>query len=651
MSIPKSIIQRYEELISNISRLDKLYRIGTPEVDDSTYDKLYLELQNIENRYPDILSPLSPTQNLESANTYNTVEHLAPMLSISNTFNKEDIDKFIDRVKKSTNHPFKISVEYKLDGIAIAVFYNNGKLQHVSTRGNGYIGDIINIKEDTIASIPNTIKFKGQLEVYGELIISKQAFNNLNVSQELKGLSKFSNTRNLAAGSARLKDPQKIKERNLSSIFYGLYGIDCKTQQDIIYLLRHEGFETNNLLGVVESSDEIMTIIDKVESERDSMDYEIDGLVLKVFDIIQRSSMGFSQKTPKGITAYKLSSEIKKTRLIDIILQVGRTGIITPVAVLEPVSLVGATISRATLHNFAEIKSKDIRIGDYVFIERSGDVIPKIICVDFSMRESVSQEYQLPNKCPSCDSQLIKSENLKQISCTNSDCENSKLFKISYFASKNCTDIKFLGKMTIKKLLDEGVIGDIPDIYRLKQEDIEHLEGFGTVVSNKIIESIKESKSLPDYKILTGLGIPGFGEVFTRKILEHFKTINAIINAPLSSIALLPGIGDILAKKISSFFSKESTIRLINELHNLDVINIYKNITPSGGIIFSITGTFDESRSSIKNRIEKNGHILDTKISKKSKYLICGNNPGSKLEKAKEYNIPVISIENLDSII
>ena len=645
-------------------------------ISDYEYDNLLNKLIELENEYPEFKSDDSPSQKVGGTITKNfeTVKHSTPMLSLSNTYSDEELNDFDKRVKKNLN---KDKVEYlcelKYDGVALSIRYENSKFKMSITRGDGYYGDNISNNVKTIKTIPLTLNKKNQdLEVRGEAFISKKNFEILNNKKKLKDESLFSNPRNTASGSLKMQDSKEVAKRRINCYIYSLITEkeNIKTQEEGLIFLKSIGFNVPETYKKCMDIEEVKNYIKKWDLKRHKLDVETDGIVIKVNDLYSQQKLGNTSKSPRWAIAFKYKAESKKTKVKNIIFQVGRTGAITPVAILSPVQIGGSIVKRASLHNANEIERLDVRINDTVFIEKGGEIIPKITRVDLNEREPLSKEFTYIDTCPSCGSNLTILDGEANHYCTNKlKCKPQISGRIEHFISKNAMDIEFLGPETIKGLIEKNIILNLSDLYKIKYDDIIGLEfqtsddekyrSLKEKSCNNIIESIKKSKEKPFSSILFGLGIRYIGKTTAEKISDHFKSIDKLINATYDEIISVDEVGDKIAESILEYFSDRKNIDIVENLKgfglNLKVDDKRKELKSNklNGLTFVVSGKFlNFSRDGIEKEIESNGGKVVKSISKKTNYLIAGEKMGPKKKlKAEELGIQLISENNFISLL
>jgi len=648
------------ELRTEIDFHNKKYYIeNNPVISDFEFDKLLKELENLETKFPDLIRPDSPTQRVgeKPLDEFITVEHKVPMLSLANTYTFDELRDFDERVKKHVDN-VEYVVEPKIDGAGVALLYKNGIFIRGATRGDGIKGDDITQNLKTIRSIPLKIdeKYLKNIEVRGEVYMPIDGFKKYNKHQEKQGGVIFANPRNAAAGSLRQLDSRIVAERPLDIFIYfiSFSDKDFKTQKNSVDILKQAGFRTNPLTKKVENIEKAINYCKKLEKKREELNYEVDGAVIKVNSLKQQKILGSTSKNPRWAISYKFAAKQSTTKLKDIAIQVGRTGTLTPVAILEPVEVGGVTVSRATLHNFDELKRKDIRIGDLVLVERSGDVIPQIVKSIKTKRSGIEKRKNIPQKCPICGSEVIKTEEEVAVRCPNKFCPARLKWRVRYFASRDAMDIDHLGESTIDKLIEKGLIDNIADLYSLKIEDILELEGFKEKSAENLITSIEESKKQDLSRLIYGLGIRFVGKFASQLLASKYDSIDEIANTSEEKLKEIDGLGDKTAESISTFFTTDENIKLLEQLKKIGVKTkkIRKKDLSLKGKKFIFTGSLETlSRPDASDLIKNKGGIVASGISKNIDYVVVGKNPGSKYEKAKKLNLKIINENEFNNII
>lgn len=647
------IKKRAEELRSQINyHNDKYYNQDSPEISDYDYDMLLKELENLENQYPEIITPDSPTQKVggTAAKKFSPVTHKVPMESLHDSFSAEELRDFDKRVREAVDSPVYV-VEPKIDGLSVSAEYRNGIFFRGSTRGDGLVGEDITENLRTIKSLPMKLtKNIPFLEVRGEVYMSYASFEELTARQEENDEKTFKNPRNAAAGSLRQKNAQITKERNLDIFVFNIQQIEGKTlsgHKQSLDFLSELGFTVLPFYHQCSTMDEVLEKIHEIGEQRGQLPFQIDGAVIKIDDFSQREELGSTAKFPKWAEAYKYPPEEKETELLDIEINVGRTGVLTPTAIFAPISLAGTTVSRATLHNEEFIHEKDIRIGDTVILRKAGEIIPEVVSVSRHKENSVP--YQMPEICPSCGSPVISENGEAALRCTNTDCPAQLMRHMIHFVSRDAMDIDGLGEKILRALVEKELIKSPLDLYRLKREDILKLENKKDKSADNLMNSIEKSKNNDLYRLVFALGIRHIGQKAAKLLANKFRTLDEIAAATIEEIIQIEGYGDIMAQSTVSYFSLEESQKLVQEIKELgintknltEVIEITDN--PFNNKTFVITGTLPTyKRSEAAAIIESKGGKVSSSVSKKTDYVLAGEDPGSKLTKAQSLHITII---------
>ena len=631
---------------------EKYYQENLSEISDYDFDAMMQDLIKLEEANPDLKRKDSPTAHVggRASQAFGPYIHRIEMLSLSNVFSKEDLIDFDRRVRQQIASP-QYTVEYKIDGLSVSLEYEGGFFQRGGTRGDGQTGEDISRNLKTIKDIPKEIDYKGSLIVRGEVFISKKDFLKINKEQEKNALAPFANPRNAASGSLRQLDPKITAKRHLSIFVFNMEeantGLgDHRSQLDYLEGL---GFKVSPYREVFHSIDDVWQAIEEIGLIKDQLGFEIDGIVIKLNSINDRDLLGATAKTPRWATAYKFPPEQKVTTILDIEVQVGRTGAVTPTAILEPVFISGSTVARATLHNQDNIDAKDIRIGDKVVIQKAGEIIPEVVRVVKEERTGEEKVYHIPGFCPECGTKLVREEGEVAYKCLNISCPARIKRSLIHFVSKGAMDIDKLGISIVNKLYDKGLIHTVDDIYRLTKEDFLSMEGFKEKSSQNLINSIEDSKNRDLYRLIFGLGIDFIGEKAAKVLEKNYDNIDQITRASHQDLVQLPDFGHRMAESIVDFFANENNIKLIENLKALGLNIKSKNI--AGGDIFKgmrfvLTGTLPHlKREEAKVMIENNGGEVSGSVSKKTSMVLAGEEAGSKLDKAKDLNIPIITEE------
>lgn len=636
----------------------KYYENDEPEIEDFEYDKLLHELISIEEKYPDLVTADSPTHRVggKADDMFTPVEHLVPMESLQDGFNKEDVLAFDQRVKSVIKDPIYI-VEPKIDGLSVSLEYENGLLVRGSTRGDGRIGEDVTANIKTIRSIPLKIDTDLPiLEVRGEVYMPREVFTQLTTQQELNGEKTFKNPRNAAAGSLRQKNPKITSKRRLDIFTFNIQRIEGKEltshKQSLDYI-KSLGFNTVPFYTKCANINDALKEIERIGEIRGTLPFDIDGAVIKVDNFSSRTLLGSTAKFPKWALAYKYPPEEKETTLLDVEVNVGRTGVLTPTGIFEPTLLAGTTVSRATLHNQDFIDEKGIAIGDRVIIRKAGDIIPEVVCV-VSHSEN-SQTYRIPDICPSCGGKVTREEGEAALRCCNPDCPNQLLRNLIHFCSRDAMDIEGLGTAVLEALVNEGLIKTAADIYTLDKEKISKMERMGEKSADNLISAANKSKNNDLSKLIYALGIRHIGQKAGKILAEHFETMDKLIAATTEEISEIEGFGLIMAQSVIDFFSHPESIKLIDDLKTLGVnMKNQKEIVDMRfeGKTFVLTGTLTAfTRSEATKIIESFGGKASSSVSKKTDYVLAGEDAGSKLKKANDLGINVISEEEFGQMI
>ncbi|PCJ58852.1 MAG: DNA ligase (NAD(+)) LigA [Planctomycetota bacterium] len=640
---------------------ENYYKNNKPEITDYEYDQLINKLKKLEEAHPEIRNSISPTLKVgdDTSGKFPTVEHKLPMLSIENTYNFEEIRDFDKKVTKALGQQTKGYVcELKIDGLAASLWYENGHLTKAATRGNGVTGEEVTDNIKTITVIPHKttdakIKTTNFMEVRGEVYLPKSIFQKINKNRIEKEQQPFANPRNAAAGTLKMLDAEIVKSRELSFFSYSLgyhenISDKIKSHWDFTQHIKKEKFPVNPNTTLCITIDDVIAFCEKWSTGRDELDYETDGIVIKVNDFKEQEFMGATSKAPRWLVAYKFPAEQKMTKLIDVILQVGKTGIITPVAILEPVHLAGTTVSRATLHNFTEIEKKGLKIGDTVLVQKAGEIIPQVLRSIPEKRKGNEIDIHPPKECPVCHSKAIKEGEI-EFKCSNTNCSAVLRNKLVFFASKDGLDIEGLGPAVIDLLLETDQIKNASDLYHLEKDNLRDLERMGEKSVNNLLKQIEISKEKPLSKILSALNIPQVGKQTARHLAKHFGNIDDLISCPLDDLITLEDIGETTAQLMLDYFANEENMTLINNLRNaglnfteekdsFDEENFFFNKT------FVITGTMEAmGRTQAKEKVQSLGGKVAGSVSKNTDYLIAGEKAGSKLKKAEDLGVPVLN--------
>ena len=660
------IRREMERLAAEIEKNAKLYyELDAPIIEDSEYDRLFDTLKRLEQEYPELASPSSPTHRVGGAvaKGFGKVRHSVAMGSLTDVFSEDELRAFGRKITEEYGKCEYVT-EAKIDGLSVSLEYEDGVFVRGATRGDGVFGEDVTANLRTVRSLPLRLDgFDGSLTVRGEIYMPKKVFAALNLSREEDGKPPFANPRNAAAGSLRQLDSALCASRRLELFVFNLQvfeGADpaqhFRTHSETLDFLAKSGFRVSPVREVCADIEDALRVVRDIGEKRAGLEYDIDGAVIKVNDLLLRERIGETASVPKWAAAFKYPPEAVETLLTDITVQVGRTGVLTPKALLEPVKIAGSTVSQATLHNEDYISSKDIRIGDRVLVRKAGDIIPEVIRPLAEKRTGAERRFIMPRTCPSCGEPAIREEGEAAVRCTNPSCPAQLERTITHFASRGAMDIEGMGESTVRALIGASLIADAADIYSLDREDIARLDGFGEKSASNLIAAIEASKSTPPAGFIYALGIRHVGEKTAQLLADRFGTAAALAGAEFEQLCLIDEIGPEIAASIVSFFSHEATKNLIARLNAAGVGLTESAVRRGGGTLdgmtFVVTGTLSRlSRSEAEALIKANGGKASGSVSKKTSYLLCGENPGSKLDKARELGIKIINEEEFFSLL
>jgi len=657
-----------EKLRDEIRHHDRLYYIDNkPKISDHEYDRLMRQLIDLEKDHPDLVTPDSPTQRVggEPVEGFPAVRHIVQMLSMDNTYSHDELKKFDKRVKKGLEtEKVEYIVEPKYDGASISLLYEDGLFIKGATRGNGVQGDDASANLKTIRSIPLKMeiikgKIPKRIEVRGEVYIDIKGFNQVNKEKEKADEEPFANPRNAAAGSLKLLDPKIAAMRHLNVFIYAIgacEGCDFKTHEEVLEFLKEAGFNVNPDHKKCATIDEVIQYCDQWEKKKDKLPYHIDGMVAKVNSLRAQRSLGATSKAPRWMIAYKFPAEQKETLLRDIIVQVGRTGTLTPVAIMDPVSVSGSTVSRATLHNFDEIERKDIRIGDHVIIEKSGEIIPQVIEAITSKRTGKEKRFKIPTHCPDCGSKVIRLPDEVAFRCDDVSCPTQLKQRVLHFVSRNAMDIEGMGDAVVDQLVDKRLIKDYGDIYSLKASQVVKLERLAEKSARNLIDGIEESKERELSRLIFGLGIRHVGIHAARILADKFGSIETIGTQKRGDLEDLHEIGPVMASSIEKFFSSQHNRTVLTKLKDagckMKGMAKKKAKGPLAGKTVVLTGSLTSlSRGETERLIAEHGGVPSSSVSKKTDFVVVGDSPGSKFDKAKKLGIKIINEEEFKKLL
>jgi DNA ligase (NAD+) len=656
----RSVRQEVEELRREIERHNYLYYVeAAPEISDREFDRLLRRLQELEQKHPELVTLDSPTQRVggQPIAGFRPVRHGVPMLSIDNRYSPEDLRTFDTTIRRSLGAKPHYVVEHKVDGVSASVHYERGHLTLAATRGDGQTGDDVTSNARAIRDIPLRLLTERHrppevLEVRGEVYMTTAELSRLNKLQQERGRRLFANTRNAAAGSLKLLDPRECARRRLRFFVHSeglLEGLRVKTHSEFLELVRGFGLPVVPHSPVLDSADDVLAYCGEQLEARHGLDHEMDGLVVKVDDLAQRGKLGATSKSPRWAIAYKVELWQASTKLTDIYVQVGKTGVLTPVAALEPVEIAGSTIARVSLFNADEIKRKGVRVGDTVVVEKAGKVIPHVVRVELEKRTGREKSFRFPTHCPACGSPVARDEGGVYIRCVNPSCPAQLKERLRFFAARNAMDIAGLGEKLIDQLVDRGLVRSLPDLYRLNEEDLAGLERVGKKSARKLLDEIAASKDRGLRRVLTGLGIRHVGERNARVLADEFGDIVALMNAPEDRLARVPGLGGTVARSVHRFFHSEAGRRAIRQLREFGVKLTEARPRAAGdgklaGKTVVVTGTLSRfTREEAEEFIHRLGGTPASSVSRQTDFVVAGEEPGSKLDRARELGVEVLS--------
>ncbi|MED0659457.1 NAD-dependent DNA ligase LigA [Bacillus smithii] len=655
--------KRVRELHERLNQYSyEYYVLDQPTVPDAEYDRLMQELIEIENAFPELRTPDSPTQRVggQPLEAFQKVRHDIPMLSLANAFGEGDLRDFDRRVRESLNEEYSYVCELKIDGLAVSLTYENGVFIQGSTRGDGAIGEDITMNLRTIHSIPLRLKEPVSIEVRGEAFMPKKSFEKLNREREERGETLFANPRNAAAGSLRQLDPKIAASRNLDIFLYGIGNsgnVNIQSHSEGLDYLDRLGFKTNKERRKCKDIEEVIQYIKEYTEKRSTLPYEIDGIVIKVDSLAQQEKLGSTAKSPRWAIAYKFPAEEVVTKLLDIELSVGRTGVVTPTAVLEPVRVAGTTVQRASLHNEDYIREKDIKIGDEVVIKKAGDIIPEVVRPIKERRKGEEKEFHMPGHCPECGSELVRLDGEVALRCINPKCPAQIREGLIHFVSRNAMNIEGLGEKVIAQLFREQLVKDVADIYQLTKDQLLQLDRMGEKSVSNLLKAIEDSKGNSLERLLFGLGIRHVGAKAAKTLAVHFETLDRLMKADVEELTAIPEVGEKMADAVVTYFHQPEVLELIQELKEAGVNMEYKGPKPVSGDQSSsyfagktivLTGKLEAlTRNEAKEKIEALGGKVSGSVSKKTDLVIAGADAGSKLAKAREFDIEIWDEEKL----
>ena len=654
--------QRYAKLLEEIRHHDRLYYVeARPEISDAAYDRLYRELEDLEKAHPDLIDENSPTKKVGGSplESFRAVRHTVPMQSLNNTYSEEELEEFLARVAKNLHgQSAEFAIEPKVDGVAVSVRYEHGRLVQGLTRGDGEQGDDITENLKTIRNLPLAVEGLPKiLEFRGEVYLPEPAFAALNRAREKAGETLFANPRNAAAGTLKLLDSREVARRPLAVVFYGLgeaVGAKTESQVELHRQIEKWGLPGHAWFRHVKGAEEVLAAVRDLDRDRVKFPFATDGAVIKVSRFDQQKVLGSTDKAPRWAIAYKYAPEQAETRLHAVTFQVGRTGVVTPVAELDPVQLSGTTVARATLHNFEEIARKDIRMGDLVTVEKAGEIIPAVVSVNLKKRPKDSKPIRPPSQCPVCGGPLRKEEVF--LRCTSRDCIGQLKRRLQHFAHRGAMDIEGMGEVMVGQLIDAGIVQHLEQIYDLTEAELAGLERMGEKSAANLLAGIEASKKRPLGRLIFGLGIPQVGAVLAEALARHFTSMENLQHAKVADLVQVKDVGGKVAEEIFAFFREPSTHRLLQGLKKAgcNFHALPEELAARGGVFsgkkFVITGTLSAPREEFTRRIQSLGGAVSGSVSAKTDYLLAGEEAGSKMEKAKALAVRILSEKEFEKL-
>ena len=658
---PQEAKKKIEQLTQEINNYnEEYYNLGQSSINDDEYDILINQLSDLEKTYPDYAHPDSPTARVGGQPTefFENVRHNHAMLSLSNLYNEQDLLDWVKRIQTGLDQKaFKAVCEVKIDGFAISIIYTDGEYSQAITRGNGEIGDDVTQNVKTIRNLPLTLPEKISLELRGEIFLTKERFEQINQQKSNSGTQTFKNPRNAAAGTIRMKNQKEVAQRGLNILIYDVVsGQPHENHSKNLDYLTTLGLPINSYRQVCNSAEEVFEFCNQWQKDKETLSFEIDGVVIKLESLPERELLGFTAKSPRWATAWKFKAEKVTSIINEIENSIGRTGILTPVANLEPVQLLGTEVKRATLHNYDQISKLDIRLGDTVFVEKGGDIIPKIVGVDYTKRLDQAEPITPPTNCPKCESTLLKPDGEIDLRCENESCPAILQGTLEHFVSKKGMDIQYLGNANIETFIQKGFIGNIVDIFKLAthKSELLKMEGFGEKSVDNLLSAIEESKKIPINQFIFALGIRHIGEKAAKVIATKVKSLEDFAALDHSTLEALPDFGPIMIDSLVNWLSKESSIATLKKLQETGLTPTPVELNedqPFAGKTIVLTGTLTVPRNQWKLKLERAGFNVASSVSKKTDYLLAGEKAGSKLKKAKELGVVVVSEDQISQLL
>lgn len=659
--------KRIEDLRQEIVHHDRLYHVNdAPEISDAQYDRLMRELRDLEERFPELVTADSPTQRVggEPLEGFSPIQHPVPLLSLDNAFSDEDLRAFDRRVRRGlqTDEPVRYVAELKIDGLTVALTYRNGRLEQAATRGNGEVGEDVTLNVRTIPAVPLRLTRDIELvAVRGEVYIAKADFERFNEERESAGLALFANPRNAAAGSLRQLDPRETASRPLKGYFYDVLATGGEpapeTQADALAFIRGLGLPVNPHARVCNGIEEVVAFCDEWAEKRHTLPYEIDGIVIKLWSIAGQEMLGATSKSPRSKIAFKFPAAEEETQVLGFEVNVGRTGAVTPVAILNPVTVAGSTVSRVALHNEDYVREKDIRAGDHVIIHKAGDVIPEIVRVLYEKRTGAEREFRMPSRCEHCGSEVVRLSGEAVTRCMGAACPAQLRESLVHFGSRDAMDIEGFGPAVVAQLTDAGLVHDPADLYILNEEQLRGLERFGRKSAQNLLDAISGSRAASLDRVIYALGIRHVGASTARALADHFGSMDALMDATAESLQQVPEVGAVIAESIRRFFDQEQNRLLVQELSERGVnmvqaASVAQGTGPLLGKTFVLTGTLARrARSDAEDAIRRLGGKTSGNVSKKTDYVVVGAEPGSKYDKARELGVAILTEEEFEHLL
>ena len=656
--------RRVDELRRLIRHHDcQYYVFADPEISDFEYDQLFAELGKLEERFPDLASESSPTQRVggEPLEGLEQVEHAVPMLSLDNSYSKEELEAWYARVcRELGTDPEALAAELKIDGVSISLIYVDGRLERAVTRGDGLVGDDVTANARTIRQLPLEVEGLPPLvEIRGEVYLARSVFAELNEARRAAGEQEFANPRNAAAGTIRLLDSREASRRRLALWCYQLARAQSHEGDSHVaglHWLAELGFPVNPGLELCSGIEEAESFIDLWEERRGELDYDTDGIVIKVDRASERGLLGTTARSVRWAVAFKFPPEGKTTKLLEIAVQVGRTGVLTPVAILEPVFLAGSTVSRATLHNFDEVARLDVRVGDTVWVMKGGEVIPKVVGVVSAERREDSEPFTAPTHCPVCGVEVVREAEEVALRCPNPECPSVKGARLRHFVSRGAMEIEGLGDRSLEQLMEAGLVSDEASLWDLGREDLAGLPGWGEVSATNVVREIDEARARPLHRLLFALGIPHVGEGAARLLARRFGTLQGLAKAEAEELESIDGVGPVMASAVRTWFTEPRNREKVKRLKDRGIDPFEEILGEDGeavlaGLTFVLTGALSQPRRELKERLEALGAMVAGSVSARTSYLVAGADPGSKLARARDLGVEVLDEDGLSRLL